>query len=832
MNEKRRHDDLDRIFGQLDEPMPSDQQVDQTATQVLNRLRAEYARNPRVSDFNHVSIPNRGRMWLAAAAVSVVILIGTLPFLMPRVSTQGEVYAVPQAIDGTLYRVAGAETRPVRRNERIGKGQALLATGGGAILALSDGSRVEMRTESLLSLEPSSDGIRIDLRMGSVIVTAADQSSGHLYLHTRDYGISVTGTVFGVNTGMTGSKVFVIEGEVRVEQGPKSETLRGGQQIATDPALATLPVEEDIQWSRNARDHLALLQVATSAPRREDTPSKGSIEGTVVRFGNNEPIANVQVSLVVVLNTLPGGSARTSTLTIPPVETDERGRFLINDVEPGSYRVIAARNSFVRQEYGQAADRRPGSVVTVAPGESVKGIGFKLVLTGAVSGRVTNTRGEPLGNINVELLRAAYDENGRSTLLAAIPGVRTNDLGEYRFFWVSPGRYYVRADGSRSSLEMALRSPASGIILADPARIGAQFNSNEVVQQAYAPTYYPPGVTTAADAQTIEVRAAEQITGVDLRLGTQRLFRVRGRLIDATTGQPSRRAGVDLRPWDSSLDYANKLVLIEDNSRTIPTSSYDPATGAFEVRDVPPGVYEASVAMLPPDPTAEASRRLNARIEVVNSDVENVLLIAGRVVTVQGRVVLDGVSASEVGGVERTSVILSSPSQPSNATSVKPDGTFAFRIASGEYRLRVVNFPPNLYVKSARVGESDVLNQLLKVDLTPPDSIDIVLSPGGQITGTLLDRYSAPAASATVILVPQERNRRNLYKSTVTDLKGQFTFQGIAPGNYMVFAWEDIEPFSYFDPNVLRAYEALGQAVRITESSRSTTTLKIIPAGR
>jgi hypothetical protein len=317
-----------------------------------------------------------------------------------------------------------------------------------------------------------------------------------------------------------------------------------------------------------------------------------------------------------------------------------------------------------------------------------------------------------------------------------------------------------------------------------------------------------------------------------LRLGTQRLFRVRGRLIDATTGQPSRRAGVDLRPWDSSLDYANKLVLIEDNSRTIPTSSYDPATGAFEVRDVPPGVYEASVAMLPPDPTAEASRRLNARIEVVNSDVENVLLIAGRVVTVQGRVVLDGVSASEVGGVERTSVILSSPSQPSNATSVKPDGTFAFRIASGEYRLRVVNFPPNLYVKSARVGESDVLNQLLKVDLTPPDSIDIVLSPGGQITGTLLDRYSAPAASATVILVPQERNRRNLYKSTVTDLKGQFTFQGIAPGNYMVFAWEDIEPFSYFDPNVLRAYEALGQAVRITESSRSTTTLKIIPAGR
>jgi ferric-dicitrate binding protein FerR (iron transport regulator) len=844
MNEKRRNEDLNSMFGQLDEPMPSDQQIDRTAAQVLNRLRTEYAIDPRVaSDFSRVSIPRRSRMGLAATVAIVVIAVGALPIFMPRVSTQSEVYAVPQTIDGTLYRLAGAETRPVGRNERIGKGQALLATGGGAILALNDGSRVEMRTESLLLLERSSGGIRINLRMGSVIVTAADQSSGHLYLRTRDYGVSVTGTVFGVNTGMRGSKVFVIEGEVLVEQGPKSETLRGGQQIATDPMLATLPVEEDIQWSRNARGHLALLQLTSTAPRREDSPLKGSIEGTVVRSGSNDPIANAQVSLVVALvhgqqfhsaigpdGTLPGVSARTSTLTIPPVETDERGRFVIRDVEPGSYRLVAARNGFVRQEYGQSADRRPGSVVTVAPGQSLKDLDFKLVSTGTVSGRVTDTRGEPLANMNVGLFRAAYDRNGHRTFLAAIPSVRTNDLGEYRFFWVSPGRYFVRADGSRSSREMALRSPASGIILADAARMGAEFNSNEVVHPAYTPAYYPGGATTPAEAQPIEIRSGEQVTGIDLRIGTQKLFRVRGRLIDATTGQPSRLGGVDLSPWDSTFDGGDKFSTFTD--RTISTSSYDPATGAFEIRDVPPGVYEASVAMLPPDPTTSPSRYLKTRVEVVNRDVENLVLIAGPIVTVQGRVVLDGLATSEVSGFGRTGVVLSSPSQPSNATTVKSDGSFAIRIPSGEYALSVGQLPPNLYVRSARLGQTDVLNQPVRVGLSFTDSIEIVLAPGGQIAGTLVDRNAAPAQSTAVILVPQERGRRDLYKSTGTDLNGQFVFQGIAPGNYTLFAWEDIEPFSYFDPDVLRAYDALGQAVRVTESGRPTVTLRIIPSGR
>jgi hypothetical protein len=117
--------------------------------------------------------------------------------------------------------------------------------------------------------------------------------------------------------------------------------------------------------------------------------------------------------------------------------------------------------------------------------------------------------------------------------------------------------------------------------------------------------------------------------------------------------------------------------------------------------------------------------------------------------------------------------------------------------------------------------------------LTPPDTFEIVISPtAGQISGTLLDRNSEPAGIATVVLVPEDRDRRDLFKNGSTDLNGQFTFQGISPGDYKLFAWEDIEPFSYFDPDVLRGYEQQGQPIRVGESSKSTTTLKIIPISR
>jgi len=74
------------------------------------------------------------------------------------------------------------------------------------------------------------------------------------------------------------------------------------------------------------------------------------------------------------------------------------------------------------------------------------------------------------------------------------------------------------------------------------------------------------------------------------------------------------------------------------------------------------------------------------------------------------------------------------------------------------------------------------------------------------------------------------RDRADLIKTAVTDKDGRFTIRGIPPGEYKIFAWEAIEQFAYFDPDVLRQFEQLGKAVSIPESGKITLEVKLIPA--
>src|SRR6185436_510717 len=94
---------------------------------------------------------------------------------------------------------------------------------------------------------------------GSIIVSAAKQPSGHLYVQTKDMTVSVVGTIFLVNAEVDGSRVAVIEGEVRVHEGTTETKLRPGEQVSTSRTLAARPVKEEIAWSRQADAHLAIL---------------------------------------------------------------------------------------------------------------------------------------------------------------------------------------------------------------------------------------------------------------------------------------------------------------------------------------------------------------------------------------------------------------------------------------------------------------------------------------------------------------------------------------------------------------------------------------------
>jgi uncharacterized protein (TIGR03435 family) len=102
-----------------------------------------------------------------------------------------------EAADGSLYRLVDGKAQTVSVGERIDAGGILRTDeGAGAVLALPDGSRIEMHAKSELSVERADDGVRVRLNDGSVLVTPAKQRTGNLYVQNRETTVPVTGALF------------------------------------------------------------------------------------------------------------------------------------------------------------------------------------------------------------------------------------------------------------------------------------------------------------------------------------------------------------------------------------------------------------------------------------------------------------------------------------------------------------------------------------------------------------------------------------------------------------------------------------------------------------
>ena len=63
----------------------------------------------------------------------------------------------------------------------------------------------------------------------------------------------------------------------------------------------------------------------------------------------------------------------------------------------------------------------------------------------------------------------------------------------------------------------------------------------------------------------------------------------------------------------------------------------------------------------------------------------------------------------------------------------------------------------------------------------------------------------------------------------VSDQYGHFVLRPVPPGDYKLFAWDDLEPYGFYDRDLVRRYEARGTTLRITENSRQHLQLTVLP---
>jgi hypothetical protein len=480
-------------------------------------------------------------------------------------------------------------------------------------------------------------------------------------------------------------------------------------------------------------------------------PAKISIQGVVTTAGTNEPIAGAQLTL--------------SKRTGDPLVSDSRGRFEFKDLDPGEYFLSIVANGYVRQD-----------------GPATSSMTIRLTPAGTISGRILEMSGRPAANVPVELLQRAYFLQGRS--LRPTARAQTNDLGEYRFFGVTPGRYHVAA-GHESASEVQDTFETTyfdSLVL----------NGRNDVEIAYGYTSGP----------ALEILPGARIQGLDFNISRMQTYRIRGRVLDSSTGRPPSRIDFTGIPGGGN-------------------PSYDSRTGAFEYTRVAPGRHAFAQSF--------EGRRASAIVVVGNSDVEGLSLTLEPEPIIKGQIRVEGATLSDI-GLGRTRVNLRSKDSIDSGGGSDPiemDGSFMLQnidFPVVPYRVQMFALPSGFYIKEARLNGVDVLNEFAL--FSRPGNLDIVVSSRvGQVKGVT-------KAGAQVVLIPDRlRSRNELYKATIADGSGRFTLPNVEPGDYKLFAWERVEPFAYTDAEFIAPFEPQGKKVQVGESSEQSVELSVIPAG-
>jgi hypothetical protein len=521
---------------------------------------------------------------------------------------------------------------------------------------------------------------------------------------------------------------------------------------------------------------LALLLMQQPA-----TPPLAEIEGQVVRVGIPEalPIVHARIELTDAAN-------KTTA-----VFSDSTGHFLASGIALGKYKVTAAAEDYVAAEYGQKALSLPGTQLLVIANQKIEPLLFKLVPAANLMGTVRDYDGEPLANALVEVLKPQYGPGSLSG--RSVAGARTDDRGEYRLYSLTPGDYFVRATYAK---------PLAG----GPAFI---VNPNAAPARAgYIPVYFS-NASDIANAGMISLKAGETVDRMDLRLAPAPTVNIRGTITDSRTGKPAQ---VFLQMQGSS-----------SGRRSAFQSSTD-ASGKYEFRGVPEGAY-VIVALSLVDERPVGSRP----VDVADKDLSDIdfTLVPG--VALIGRFRVEG--DKTLPRLDSTQLSLGSPGSSGQARPA-PSGEFTVaNLGEGTYRLIVFGLPAGYYVKSARFGGVDALKELLSVGSSVRDSLDIVIADDtGGIKAAVVDAGDKPYATATVVLVPDEKRRNDgaNYKTQTSDANGSIAIKGIPPGDYTLFAWDYVDSGAWYNPEFLRLQMPNGVAVKIEPSTEREIRIKVV----
>jgi hypothetical protein len=588
--------------------------------------------------------------------------------------------------------------------------------------------------------------------------------------------------------------------------------------------------------------------------------------GRVVEMTTGSPVGGAIVTLIGGFDasgkpssTYPTGLFLPTSTAPKNVLTTSDGYFVIRDLPAGRYAVAAAA-------FGYARNDHPPQLLDLRDSDKPTSMVMRLWKFGAISGTVTDERGEPVVGIRVSALRRGII-GGALTLRREVEDVLTDDRGVYRIGQLPAGTYVVGALWSPVSMPVSVLAIAEAPS-ANPSAVSAlgidllrggirmPVSPTEglrrgafVLQQtgspaavapdgrllAYGNTLHP-GTASVPDATAITLGSGESREGVDLPLRFVPTTSISG-IVSGPDG-PIRHLVLKLLP-------PNGADISDLESSGVPLAVTG-ADGAFAFLGVPPGAYVLKAALWIDDASAPEQGYGNTlwatqALTVGDTGITGITVLMKPGIRVSGRALFKGAENPIPAPGQRIPVTLRPPGAGSWRTLqalVRTDGTFATPgDPAGRYILSP-NAPQGWTFHAMLRNGRPVPDEVIELEMADVTDIELVYSrKPTTILGSIVDAAGAPDPAADAVIFPADTtlwregivNSRRVRSAHATSA-GTFEFLGLPPGDYYLAAVSLHLMVEWQDPAFLERLIRVATKVTVADGDEKTVSLKTLSA--
>ena len=428
--------------------------------------------------------------------------------------------------------------------------------------------------------------------------------------------------------------------------------------------------------------------------------------------------------------------------------------------------------------------------IELQPQESVGGFVFTLIPGGVISGRVFDSMGNPLVNASLTALTLSYEDGHR--VLRPGTSSTSDDRGNFRLFGLRPGEYYVRAE----------QRPSTTV-------------SSEIVR------VYFPGVLGLIDAAPIVVSESGESPGANFSIPSGGTVKISG-----TVNGPANMPGSNTQFY---LWHVDTEQLEDPTTVSIPNTANEriaPLENSnFEV--FPPAVHpcclrfrqcEAAILLRQRHAGCGDSRTTGmCRLRCTRNGFEGTPDAGGRFAGSA-----TDLPASREG--HRIAPLM-------NLINTNTDGTFTISQVP-EARYSITQSAADSCIVDIHQGGKSVYDDGF-IGGTDAQPIDVILSKQcGTVQVQIVDDRKQPVLNAFVSLVPAMEHRRNplLYRRSIFDVAASKypPINLIPPGEYKMFAWDNIPPNAELNAAFLTKFEDRGVPVTVQRGESLTIQVPLI----